>query len=167
MGAEQAFYKDPETLQAAIDSYFAKCDIPKQWTGRNKRGDVETFDAPELYTVEGLALHLGFTGRQGLWNYEKNANNGKAWAVDIVTRAKARIANQIVQLGMMGLIDSHMARLNLMSNFNYSEKRTDEFILTDDRISDDERRLLKDAAKHLAEQRKSLPMTTVSPDISD
>jgi len=164
MGAEQAFYKDPEVLQAAIDDYFTQCDIPKQWTGRNKRGDVETFDAPELYTVEGLALHLGFSGRQGLWNYETGARNGNQWAVDIITRAKARIAQQIVQLGMMGLIDSHMARLNLMSNFNYSEKRTDEFILTDDRISDDERQLLKGAAKHLAEQRKSLPMTTVSED---
>jgi len=158
MGAEQAFYKDPDTLQKAIDSYFIDCDKPITWTGRNKRGDVETFEAPQLYTVEGLALYLGFSSRQGLYKYEMGQRNDKEWAGDIITRAKAKIAQQIVQLGMMGLIDSHMARLNLMSNFNYSEKRTDEFILTDDRITDEERALLKDAAKHLAEQRKSLPM---------
>ena len=167
MGAEQAFYKDPDTLQAKVDTYFSHCDIPKTWTGRNKRGDVETFEAPQLYTVEGLALHLGFTGRQGMWNYEKGLRNGKEWAVDIITRAKARIAHQIIQLGMMGLIDSHMGRLNLMSNFGYSEKTETEHHLIDDRITDEERALLKGAARHLAEQHQSLPAPTVSPDMSD
>ena len=163
MGAEQAFYKDPESLQAAVNAYFAHCDTV-QYKRLTKKGDEVITSEP--YTVEGLALHLGFESARSLLNYE-NRNNGKVWAAPIVRRAKTRIGQQVNIWAMLGIIDSHVARLNLMTNHGYSEKAQSEFILTDDRIGDDERALLKDAAKHLAEQRKSLPMTTVSPDMSD
>ena len=163
MGAEQAFYKDPETLQAAIDAYFAHCETV-QYKRLTKKGDEVITSEP--YTVEGLALYLGFESPKSLHNYE-NRNNGKVWAAPIIRRAKTRIGQQVNIWGMLGIIDSHLARINLMTNHGYSEKASTDHYLVDDRISDEERRLLKDAARHLAEQRKSLPMTAVSPDMSD
>jgi len=163
MGAEQAFYKDPKTLQASIDAYFTHCDAI-QYTRLTKKGDTVVTSEP--YTVEGLALYLGFDGPRSLHNYE-HRNNGKVWAAPIIRRAKTRIGQQLIIWAMLGIIDSHVARLNLMTNHGYSEKAQQEFILTDDRITDEEWVALKDAARHLAEQRKSLPMPTVSPDMSD
>ena len=166
MGAEQAFYKDPDTLQAAIDAYFTSCDIEKEVQTLTKRGDVVTYKRKTPYTVIDLALTLGFVSRQSLDDYVQR-NGAKTWAAGIIRRAKGRIEAQRLQMALLGDVDSHIARLDLSSNFGYSEKNVTEHHLIDDRITDEERRLLKDAARHLAEQRKSLPMTAVSPDMSD
>ena len=164
MGAEQAFYKDPDTLQKAIDAYFTSCDIEKEVQTLTKRGDVVTYKRKTPYTVIDLALALGFDNRHSLFDYEKR-NNGKVWAASIIRRAKGRIEAQRLQMALLGDVDSHIARLDLSSNFGYSEKNVTEHHLIDDRITDEERRLLKDAAKHLAEQRQlAAPRDTIDLD---
>jgi len=158
MGAEQAFYKSPEALQAAIEAYFQECDDnPVIGIVRKKNADPIEVKLERPYTVVDLALSLGFSSRQALYEYEQR-NGAKVWAYDIIRRAKGKIEGQRLRMGLLGEVDSHIARLDLSSNFGYSERTTQELILTDDRITDEERALLKDAAKHLAEQRKSLPM---------
>ena len=52
-GGRPRKYKSPEEMQIAIDDYFATCDK------ENKP-----------YLITGLALHLGFTSRTDLINYE-------------------------------------------------------------------------------------------------
>ena len=158
MGAEQAFYKDPEVLQAAIDAYFQHCDDnPIIGVVRKKNADPIEVKLERPYTVIDLALTLGFVSRQSLDDYVQR-NGAKTWAAGIIRRAKGRIEGQRLRMGLLGEVDSHIARLDLSSNFGYSEKNVTEHHLIDDRITDEERALLKDAAKHLAEQRKSLPM---------
>lgn len=62
-------YKTAEEMQKSIDEYFLKCEASEK-----------------PLTVTGLALHLGFTSRQALLNYQ-----GKKAFVDTVMRAKLRI----------------------------------------------------------------------------
>lgn len=44
-------WKDPEAFEKATEAYFADQEIKHTWTG--------------------LSLHLGFAGREGLWEYSK------------------------------------------------------------------------------------------------
>lgn len=53
VGGRPRKYKSPEEMQIAIDDYFITCDK------ENKP-----------YLITGLALHLGFTSRVDLINYE-------------------------------------------------------------------------------------------------
>lgn len=61
-------YQTPEDMQKAIDDFF---------------------DNTELITITGLALHLGFTSRQDLINYE----NYSPEFYDTLKKAKLRIEN--------------------------------------------------------------------------
>lgn len=85
-----AFYKTAEELQAAIDSFFASC-VPKYLKDDKGQLIFDKHGNPIILernppTVTGLALHLGFTTRQALLNYQ-----GKRAFVDTVTRAKLKI----------------------------------------------------------------------------
>lgn len=71
-GGRPPFYDTPEQLQEAVDAYFASCA-----------------DEKEVITVTGLALHLGFSSRQGLGDQEKR---GVAFS-DIIKKAKLRVEN--------------------------------------------------------------------------
>lgn len=68
MGAKP-FYGRVEDMQKSIDLYFDNC--PK-----------------DEITITGLALHLGFTTRQALINYED-----KPEFVDAIKKAKMRVEN--------------------------------------------------------------------------
>lgn len=63
-------YETPEKLQSKIDEYFAT----------TPRIDV---------TITGLVLHLGFSHRQSLSDYEKRNENFS----DIIKTAKTRVEN--------------------------------------------------------------------------
>lgn len=89
-------YKTVEELQAKIDEYFAGCTVEfaKDQSGGlvfNQKGDPVVIRRNNP-TVTGLALHLGFTSRQALLNYQ-----AKKDFVDAVSRAKLRIENFIEQ----------------------------------------------------------------------
>jgi len=68
-GGRPPYYKTVEEMQYKIDEYFELQDLREK-----------------PYTIVGLALHLGFTGRQGLFEYK-----GRKEFSDIISRAKARV----------------------------------------------------------------------------
>jgi len=80
-GGRPPFFKTKEELQTAIDNYFE--------SEANKRTihlkDGSSYDIP-IYTICGLALHLGFSTRQSLLDYAE-----KIEFVDVIKNAKTRI----------------------------------------------------------------------------
>lgn len=83
-------YKSPEEMQVVIDQYFKDCEgsplIGEDGEViRDKFGEIVMSNARPP-TVTGLALALGFTGRQALMDYQ-----GRKAFADTVTRAKSRI----------------------------------------------------------------------------
>lgn len=68
IGGRPPHYNTPEELDAAIEKYF---------------------DCTEVWTVCGLAYHLGFVSRQSIWDYEQR----EAFSY-LIKRAKLRIASQ-------------------------------------------------------------------------
>jgi hypothetical protein len=117
-------YKTPQEMQAVIDAYFDACKgkpiLDK--TGepmRNKNGHV-IYDDRKPPTVTGLALALGFTGRQALLNYQ-----AKPAFVDTVTRAKSR-CEEYAEARLYDKEGSGGAQFSLKSNFGWSEKPEQE-----------------------------------------
>jgi len=77
IGGQPPFYSSPEEMEKKIEEYFLVCDDP---------------DASKktLYTITGLALHLGFESRQSLYDYEKKL--GFSYPIK---KAKLKIENQV------------------------------------------------------------------------
>lgn len=82
-------YKSVKAMEKAIDAYFESCEGEPLMDAngnpvRDKNGvPIRINTHPP--TVTGLALALGFTGRQALIDYQ-----GRPEFTDTVTRAKAR-----------------------------------------------------------------------------
>lgn len=84
-------YTSVEEMQEKIDSYFSACAGAPYLdeAGRpmqDKAGRILYRTPPTPPTVTGLALWLGFTGRQALLDYQARP----AFA-DTITRAKSRV----------------------------------------------------------------------------
>lgn len=71
-GGRPPLYATPEQLQDAVDGYFTFCAAEK-----------------ELITITGLALHLGFSSRQGLSDQQ---SRGEEFS-DVIKSAKLRVEN--------------------------------------------------------------------------
>lgn len=101
------YYDNVVDLQKGIDDYFAK-------TPENR------------ITVTGLALHLGFTTRQGLLNYEE-----KPEFVDSIKRAKLKVEqayeNRLIDRGNGGDIFA-------LKNFDWKDKTEVDQSITDKTI---------------------------------
>ena len=108
-------YKTPEEMQDVIDSYFQKCE-GKLMTDKEGRLILDKWGRP-IYvdrippTVTGLALALGFTGRQALLNYQD-----KPAFVDTVTRAKSR-CEAYAEARLYDKDGSSGAQFSLRNNF--------------------------------------------------
>lgn len=114
-------YKTPEEMQKVIDEYFESCEgeILTDADGNavlNKYGlPVKIGEKPP--TITGLALALGFTGRQALLNYQARPR-----FVDTVTRAKSRI-EQYTEERLFDKDGVQGAKFSLTNNFKgWSEK---------------------------------------------
>ena len=84
-------FKHKEDMQVLIDEYFARCEgeMLLDEEGRpvvTDKGVIVYRLPPKPPTVTGLALALGFSGRQALLNYQS-----KKEFMDTITRAKSRI----------------------------------------------------------------------------
>lgn len=81
-------WKSVSAMQKAVDAYFKKCEgeplIIDGEQQRDKYGVPIVINAKPP-TITGLALALGFTGRQALLDYQARPE-----FADTVTRAKAR-----------------------------------------------------------------------------
>lgn len=112
-------YKTVDELQAAIDEYFKACE------GRplldDKGQPVLLKGLPVMLdvtppTVTGLALALGFAGRQALLNYQ-----GRKQFKDAITRAKSR-CEAYAEGRLFDRDGTHGAQFSLRCNFGWSDK---------------------------------------------
>ena len=119
-GTEKQF-TDPEELQTHIDQYFDHQDsnpiIKSEVHGKN----AETIQVPiqRPYTIEGLARQLGLV-RMSLINYEKR--EGYEPYFDIIKRAKEKIREQWIELGLIGVGKEHFTKFMLINNADYQDK---------------------------------------------
>ena len=107
-------YRTPEEMQPKIDDYFATCDL-----------------LGEIYSVVGLALHLGFEHRQAIPEYAQYYPE----FTDTLARARSRIEKQ--QLNYISHPDTKNAngiKFNLTNNFGYRERQEIDHTTGGDKI---------------------------------
>ena len=115
-------YKTPEEMQAVIDKYFEDCDgefiTDDEGNLMTDKHGHPVMTKPRPYTITGLALALGFNGRQSLLNYE-----GKPAFMDTIRKAKARV-EQYAEERLFDRDGANGAKFNLSNNFKgWSEKQ--------------------------------------------
>ena len=109
-------YKSKEEIQEKIDEYFSACKghvliSDDGFAVTDKYGNAVIVDSRPL-TITGLALALGFSGRQALLNYQERDE-----FVDTILRAKS----QVEQYAEERLFDKEGANGAKFSLANYFE----------------------------------------------
>jgi len=119
-GREKTF-TDPDKLQELVDSYFDHQDnnpiLKTEVHGKDAESIVIPIQRP--YTIEGLARILGLD-RNSLLNYEKK--EGYEPFFSIIKRAKGRIREQWIELGLMNQANPHFTKFILINNARYQDK---------------------------------------------
>lgn len=123
-------WKSVSAMQKAIDAYFESCEgealVIDGELQRDKYG-VPIIVNAKPPTVTGLALALGFTGRQALLDYQARPE-----FTDTVTRAKAR-CEEYAEMRLYDKDGANGAKFSLGCNFGWnadSEKSGDPAALT-------------------------------------
>lgn len=98
-----------DQMEELIDEYFL--DI----CGYSLLGETVIYKPP---TVTGLALHIGFTSRRSLLNYEGYGPEYKR----IIRMAKLYIENTIEEGSLTGQLNSKSCQFNLKNNYDWKEK---------------------------------------------
>lgn len=117
-------YKSVKAMQDAIDAYFDDCK-GKPYIGedgspvRDKYGLLVIIDAHPP-TVTGLALALGFTGRQALLDYQARPE-----FTDTVTRAKAR-CEEYAESRLYDKDGANGAKFSLGCNFGWNAGKNEK-----------------------------------------
>jgi len=108
-------FSHPDQMQPLIDAYFAKCDTgkPTEYFDKRRKTVVKIADS-EPYTMEGLALALGFATRQMINDYIK-----RPLFTFIISRAKTKIANQWASGAFTGRYNDRFATFMLIANAGY------------------------------------------------
>jgi len=120
-GREKTF-TSPEEIEKHINEYFTAQDnnpiLITEFHGKDATECERKVQRP--YTVEGLARQLGLT-RQSLMNY--NIKEGYKPFFVIITRAKEKIREQWIELGVAGVggRDSFL-KFQLINNAHYQDK---------------------------------------------
>lgn len=112
-------WKSVKAMQEAIDAYFESCKGEKLTDDdgnlvRDKYGVPIIVDAKPP-TVTGLALALGFTGRQALIDYQNRPE-----FTDTVTRAKA-MCEEYAERRLYDKDGANGAKFSLSCNFGWRE----------------------------------------------
>lgn len=110
-------YKTVDALQAAIDAYFEDCQgkplLDKDGTAVTDKYGEPVIIGAHPPTVTGLALALGFTGRQALLNYQ-----GRKQFMDTITRAKSR-CEEYAESRLFDRDGARGAQFSLEHNFRW------------------------------------------------
>lgn len=118
-GSDKKF-ESPEELEEAIQQYFDDCDSNTREVYIKAKQEIETISFPLPYTIEGLALALGFTTRHSLLNYEK----AKGYEEYFTTIEKAKL--QVQNNKVTGLISDQYSTagtiFDLCNNHKYEQK---------------------------------------------
>lgn len=117
-------WKSVRAMQEAIDAYFEDCKGepflgPDGYAVRDKYG-VPIMVNVHPPTVTGLALALGFTGRQALLNYQERPE-----FADTITRAKAR-CEAYAEARLYDRDGANGAKFSLGCNFGWRESKAEE-----------------------------------------
>lgn len=118
-------YKSVKAMQEAIDAYFKDCE-GNPFIGDDGCAVLDKYGNPVIVgehppTVTGLALALGFTGRQALMDYQARPE-----FADTVTRAKSR-CEEYAEARLYDKDGANGAKFSLGCNFGWNseaEKRT-------------------------------------------
>lgn len=113
-------WKSVKAMQEAIDAYFEKCEGESLLDGdgnavRDKNGVPVIINARPP-TITGLALALGFTGRQALMDYQARPE-----FADTVTRAKAR-CEEYAESRLYDKDGANGAKFSLGCNFGWNSE---------------------------------------------
>lgn len=115
-------YKTVEEMQTKIDAYFTSCEGTPLLDDEGK-AVTDKYGEPVIVgahppTVTGLALALGFTGRQALLNYQ-----AKPKFVDTITRAKSR-CEEYAESRLYDRDGARGAQFSLEHNFRWNTGNT-------------------------------------------
>lgn len=113
-------WKSVKAMQAAIDAYFKACE-GEPFIGDDGCAVRDKYGIPIIInakppTITGLALALGFTGRQALIDYQARPE-----FADTVTRAKAR-CEEYAEARLYDRDGANGAKFSLSCNFGWREK---------------------------------------------
>ena len=92
-------YTDPGTFDMMVDLYVAACD-----------------DKKEPLTIPGLALFLGFSCRQSLYEYQE-----KEEFTDSIKRARSLVEADMIR---RGLATGGAMPIFILKNMGYSDRQT-------------------------------------------
>lgn len=122
--ARKPKYKNVKEIEEIIEKYFESC---KGYILKDDEGEtvLDKFGRPIVMdsrppTVTGLALALGFSGRQTLLNYQ-----GRKEFMDTITRAKSRV-EQYAEERLFDREGARGAEFSLRNNFNGWDEKKDE-----------------------------------------
>lgn len=112
-------WKSVKAMQEAIDAYFKKCEGEPLIVDGSVA--VDKYGVPIIInvkppTVTGLALALGFTGRQALLDYQARPE-----FADTVTRAKSR-CEEYAEARLYDKDGANGAKFSLGCNFGWREE---------------------------------------------
>lgn len=111
-------WKSVKAMQEAIDAYFKECEGEPLIVDGSVA--VDKYGVPIIInvkppTVTGLALALGFTGRQALLDYQARPE-----FADTVTRAKSR-CEEYAEARLYDKDGANGAKFSLGCNFGWRE----------------------------------------------
>lgn len=112
-------WKSVKAMQEAIDAYFEKCEGEPLIVDGSVA--VDKYGVPIIInvkppTVTGLALALGFTGRQALLDYQARPE-----FADTVTRAKSR-CEEYAESRLYDKDGANGAKFSLGCNFGWNSE---------------------------------------------
>ena len=116
-GGRPPLYENVESMQKNIDKYFRECDELKTKVFNKQTQSTEEIPTPRPYTIQGLALYLGFSSVQSLLDYEK-----KTEFVDAIKRAKLKVENNKVERGLVGSVHPTFVIFDLKNNHGWKDK---------------------------------------------
>jgi hypothetical protein len=99
-------YKTVEEMDKVIENYFKECD-----------------DNDEPYTITGLAIRLGFYGRQELLNYLDYVDENEKTYSDSIKRAKARCEEKLIKNMLTNKYNPTAGIFVLKNNYGYKDKQ--------------------------------------------
>lgn len=112
-------YKSVKAMQNAIDAYFKECEgtplVDVDGCVLKDKYGIPIVVNARPPTVTGLALALGFTGRQALLDYQARPE-----FTDTVTRAKAK-CEEYAEMRLYDKDGANGAKFSLTCNFGWRD----------------------------------------------
>ena len=114
-------FKTAKEMELKIDEYFRVCDehtITIIKSKKDEPDEVIVKPDPQPYTVPGLAIHLGYSGRSSLQGLKKHNRFSQ-----VIKKAFSRIENQRLQQALTRKRSEPVSIFDLKCNFGYQEKQ--------------------------------------------